>query len=74
MTHLFIGLMTLLVGVTGCVSYHHPTASLAQKQRDRVECAALSEQGAGPSGSLFRETKRGQLLSACYQSRGWIAQ
>jgi hypothetical protein len=65
----------MLVGcgifLSGCVTYHHPTATVAQQQQDEVECTALAEQGAGPSDLWFRQSRRAQLLKTCLESRGW---
>jgi hypothetical protein len=64
-----LSLLCLLAA--GCATYDHPTASLAQKQRDEVECRALSEQGAPPLGIVGRSLAVQELFVTCLESRGW---
>jgi hypothetical protein len=61
-----------VLGMLGCTHLMPPEqASLPQQQKDRVECKALSQQGAGEPGTLFRETIAARLYIECMESRGW---
>jgi hypothetical protein len=62
-----------VVGVLGCTHLIPPDgASRAQQTKDRLECQALSRQGAPPEGSLFRETIVTQRYIECMvEVRQW---
>jgi len=73
----------LLCGLAGCVTapvYNHPSKSLAEKQKDYVECMATASQAAQGAGSGFSdralrsgffEYARDRYLAMCLESRGW---
>jgi hypothetical protein len=77
-------LSPLALCIAGCaapVTYDHPSKSLAEKQRDYVECAATASQAAQGAGGwssdrairgAFYTDARDQYLAICLESRGWV--
>ena len=63
-------LVVVLLLFAGCATMDHATASAQQKQKDEVECRALSEQGV-PPGRLLRNLAVQELFKTCLASRGW---
>jgi hypothetical protein len=78
-----LGAVVVLLGVLGCaapVAYDHPTKPLADKQRDYVECLAITSQAASGAGgwssdrairSAVFDNARDRYLAMCLESRGW---